>query len=136
MQEKARTMLHELDSRLLVYILNSHTGEEYPLSSHNVETSIEFGEKVAQKISSELKSQDIPALGAIALRFVERTWIQSGLELIEREDLRKIIGGFLNACPKEIQNYLEKSSPDHDLTLLQQVKNRVINPITGQMDIK
>jgi len=57
----------------------------------------------------------------------KRTWAYT------EEDLRKIIGEFLNACPEEIQDYLEERSPGHDLTRLQEVKNKVINPVTGQM---
>ncbi|OGY16740.1 MAG: hypothetical protein A2784_04615 [Candidatus Chisholmbacteria bacterium RIFCSPHIGHO2_01_FULL_48_12] len=74
-----------------------------------------------------------------ALGFVERTWLRFGLELIGEKERNAEINAFLDTCPGVLLEFLttETQLPDGRwLTPLQQVKNRVINPITGALDVR
>ena len=73
------------------------------------------------------------------LGFVERTWLRFGLEFIGEKERNAEINAFLDTCPGVLLKFLttETQLPDSRwLTPLQQVKNRVINPITGALDVR
>lgn len=139
MQSRAKQRLEELDLKLLTYITPAKkTGADLDsaITSHDAQTSIKFGECVSQKINKDLPSHGVTALGGIALQFVERMWIESALKLIKRDELIPVLKIFLDSCDNTVQSYLEERSSVNHLTRLQEVKNRVINPITGQLTIK
>lgn len=70
-----------------------------------------------------------------ALDFVERIWLRRALNYTNQDQFRLELGTFLDACPASLQVVFDTRSPEN-LTPLQQVKNRVFNPITGALDVR
>lgn len=126
-----------LDIRLVNYFTNDGQLEaQLRTDAHDVQNSMQLGQFLAQKINQDLSVTNASTLGGVALNFVEREWIESALGLIKRDELPLILRSFLDACDEKVQKYLEEREIDHDLTRLQEVKSRVINPITGALTKK
>jgi hypothetical protein len=122
-RERARKRLNELNAELSGYIPPLKDAEDQSLLHHP--------ELLAEKINT-----DFPGSWKIALDFAESLWIENVLDSMKRDELFKILNKFVNACSEDLQKYLEERSGKHGETRLQEAKNRVINPITGQLDIK
>ena len=142
MRSRAMHRLEKLDLELLIYITEDKTtgtGLDQTITAHDAQTSTQFAKCVSHKINKDLKdlpSHDVIALGRIALLFTERMWIESALELVKHDEKTTVLEKFLDSCDNSVTAYLEKQSSVSNLNRLQEVRNKVINPITNQLDIK
>lgn len=98
------------------------------ISAEDYQESVDLGRFMARYLTAN------PFLDK-ALDFVERIWLRRALNYTDQDQFRRELGTFLDACPETLKETLD-IFPLGGLTPLQQVKNRVFNPITGALDVR
>lgn len=139
MIQKAEKRLGSIDARLSSFINSNNKQETIDHSdifSHTKTSYKSLGDHVSSRIRDQLGSHAVSYFGELALGFVERVWIAKALEVIDHDEVIDILGEFLNTCPQPVQTYLESYTTESRFTRLQEVKNKVINPVTKVLDIK
>lgn len=139
--DRARAKLLKLEQELLGYVSdNGNFASEIEslkrdLTLDNLEATVQLEQLILERLNADWGKDRYETSKQRALQAVEFIWIRYGLAMIDKSQLSKELDSFLDACDSGLQELLHGRSGDKGLTLLQQVKNQVINPVTGQLNV-